>query len=65
VAKLPGYDWFEAAFVNCRLIACDVASMDEAIGLTTAARGQLIDVSAGKREVARSVRYLRRVIELI
>lgn len=31
-AKLPGYDGFEAAFVNFRMIASDVWSTDEAVG---------------------------------
>jgi len=32
-AKLPGYDGFEAAFVNYRMIASDVWSTSEAVNL--------------------------------
>lgn len=44
-AKLPGYDGFEAAFVNYRMIASDVWSTDEAIGHIAGARGNLVNVS--------------------
>lgn len=44
-AKLPGYDGFEAAFVNYRMIASDVWSTDEAVGKIGAARGDLVNVS--------------------
>lgn len=44
-AKLPGYDGFEAAFVNYRMIASDVWSTDEAIDKIAAARGNLVNVS--------------------
>ena len=44
-AKLPGYDGFEAAFVNYRFIASDVWSTDEAVEKIAAARGQLVNVS--------------------
>lgn len=44
-AKLPGYDGFEAAFVNYRMIASDVWSTDEAVARIAAARGNLVNVS--------------------
>lgn len=44
-AKLPGYDGFEAAFVNFRMVASDVWSTDEAVGRIGAARGELVNVS--------------------
>lgn len=44
-AKLPGYDGFEAAFVNYRMIASDVWSTDEAVAKIAAARGNLVNVS--------------------
>ena len=44
-AKLPGYDGFEAAFVNYRMIASDVWSTDEAVKKISAARGTLVNVS--------------------
>jgi len=44
-AKLPGYDGFEAAFVNYRMIASDVWSTDEAVAKIAAARGHLVNVS--------------------
>lgn len=44
-AKLPGYDGFEAAFVNYRMIASDVWSTDEAVEKIAAARGNLVNVS--------------------
>lgn len=44
-AKLPGYDGFEAAFVNYRMIASDVWSTDEAVEKISAARGNLVNVS--------------------
>jgi nicotinamidase-related amidase/YHS domain-containing protein len=44
-AKLPGYDGFEAAFVNYRMIASDVWSTDEAVEQIAAARGDLVNVS--------------------
>lgn len=44
-AKLPGYDGFEAAFVNYRMIASDVWSTDEAVEKIGAARGNLVNVS--------------------
>lgn len=45
-AKLPGYDGFEAAFVNYRMIASDVWSTDEAVEKIAAARGNLVNISA-------------------
>ncbi len=44
-AKLPGYDGFEAAFVNYRMIASDVWSTDEAVANIASARGSLVNVS--------------------
>ncbi len=44
-AKLPGYDGFEAAFVNYRMIASDVWSTSEAIDKIQAAKGELMNVS--------------------
>ncbi len=44
-AKLPGYDGFEAAFVNYRMIASDVWSTDEAVEKIAEARGNLVNVS--------------------
>ncbi len=44
-AKLPGYDGFEAAFVNYRMIASDVWSTDEAVAKINAAKGDLVNVS--------------------
>jgi nicotinamidase-related amidase len=44
-AKLPGYDGFEAAFVNYRMIASDVWSTDEAVEKIAAARGNLVNTS--------------------
>ncbi len=44
-AKLPGYDGFEAAFVNYRMIASDVWSTDEAVDAIEKARGNLVNVS--------------------
>jgi nicotinamidase-related amidase/YHS domain-containing protein len=44
-AKLPGYDGYEAAFVNYRMIASDVWSTDEAVEKIGAARGNLVNVS--------------------
>lgn len=44
-AKLPGYDGFEAAFVNYRMIASDVWSTDEAVEKISSARGNLVNVS--------------------
>lgn len=44
-AKLPGYDGFEAAFVNYRMIASDVWSTDEAVAKIGAARGNLVNTS--------------------
>ncbi|MFI4883017.1 MAG: YHS domain-containing (seleno)protein, partial [Phycisphaerales bacterium JB064] len=44
-AKLPGYDGFEAAFVNYRMIASDVWSTDQAVEKIAAARGNLVNVS--------------------
>ena len=44
-AKLPGYDGFEAAFVNYRMIASDVWSTDEAVEKIASARGHLVNVS--------------------
>lgn len=44
-AKLPGYDGFEAAFVNYRMIANDVWSTDQAVEKIAAARGNLVNVS--------------------
>lgn len=44
-AKLPGYDGFEAAFVNYRMIASDVWSTDEAVEKIAAARGNLVNIS--------------------
>ncbi|MEQ8771137.1 MAG: cysteine hydrolase [Phycisphaerales bacterium] len=44
-AKLPGYDGFEAAFVNYRMIASDVWSTEEAVEKIAAARGNLVNVS--------------------
>ncbi len=44
-AKLPGYDGFEAAFVNYRMIASDVWSTDEAVAKISGARGTLVNVS--------------------
>jgi nicotinamidase-related amidase/YHS domain-containing protein len=44
-AKLPGYDGFEAAFVNYRMIASDVWSTDEAVAKIADARGNLVNVS--------------------
>ncbi len=44
-AKLPGYDGFEAAFVNYRMIASDVWSTDEALEKINGARGTLINTS--------------------
>ncbi len=52
-AKLPGYDGFEAAFVNYRMIASDVWSTDEAVAKIAEARGNLINVS-GASNVALS-----------
>ncbi len=50
-AKLPGYDGFEAAFVNYRMIASDVWSTDEAVEKIAAARGELVNVS-GASDIA-------------
>jgi len=44
-AKLPGYDGFEAAFVNYRMIASDVWSTDEAVTKIADARGSLVNTS--------------------
>lgn len=44
-AKLPGYDGYEAAFVNYRMIASDVWSTEEAVEKIAAARGNLVNVS--------------------
>jgi len=44
-AKLPGYDGFEAAFVNYRMIASDVWSTDEAVAKIAGAKGNLVNVS--------------------
>lgn len=44
-AKLPGYDGYEAAFVNYRMIASDVWSTDEAVEKIAGARGNLVNVS--------------------
>jgi nicotinamidase-related amidase len=44
-AKLPGYDGFEAAFVNYRMIASDVWSTDEAVDEIEKARGHLVNTS--------------------
>ncbi len=44
-AKLPGYDGFEAAFVNYRMIASDVWSTEEAVEKIAKARGNLVNVS--------------------
>ena len=44
-AKLPGYDGFEAAFVNYRMIASDVWSTDEAVREIAKARGDLVNTS--------------------
>jgi len=44
-AKLPGYDGFEAAFVNYRMIASDVWSTNEAVAKIAGARGNLVNVS--------------------
>lgn len=44
-AKLPGYDGFEAAFVNYRMIASDVWSTEEAVEKISGARGNLVNVS--------------------
>lgn len=44
-AKLPGYDGFEAAFVNYRMIASDVWSTEEAVAKINDARGNLVNVS--------------------
>jgi len=52
-AKLPGYDGFEAAFVNYRMIASDVWSTDEAVEEIAHARGNLVNVS-GASDVALS-----------
>lgn len=52
-AKLPGYDGFEAAFVNYRMIASDVWSTEEAVANIAAAKGNLINVS-GASDVALS-----------
>ncbi len=48
-AKLPGYDGFEAAFVNYRMIASDVWSTDEAVAAIEEARGNLVNVSGASR----------------
>ena len=48
-AKLPGYDGYEAAFVNYRMIASDVWSTAEAVSAITAARGELVNVSGASR----------------
>jgi len=52
-AKLPGYDGFEAAFVNYRMIASDVWSTQEAVKNIAAARGNLVNVS-GASDIALS-----------
>ncbi len=44
-AKLPGFDGFEAAFVNYRMIASDVWGTDEAVREIEAARGHLVNTS--------------------
>lgn len=44
-AKLPGYDGYEAAFVNYRMIASDVWSTKEAVAKINEARGNLVNVS--------------------
>jgi nicotinamidase-related amidase/YHS domain-containing protein len=48
-AKLPGYDGYEAAFVNYRMIASDVWSTAETVGAIAAARGELVNVSGASR----------------
>jgi biuret amidohydrolase len=50
-AKLPGYDGFEAAFVNYRMIASDVWSTDEAVEQIRAAKGNLVNTS-GASDIA-------------
>ncbi len=50
-AKLPGYDGFEAAFVNYRMIASDVWSTEEAVAKIAAAKGELVNVS-GASDIA-------------
>ena len=50
-AKLPGYDGFEAAFVNYRMIASDVWSTEEAVAKISAAKGNLVNVS-GASDIA-------------
>ncbi len=44
-AKLPGYDGFEAAFVNYRMIASDVWSTAEATAKINDARRRLVNLS--------------------
>jgi nicotinamidase-related amidase/YHS domain-containing protein len=48
-AKLPGYDGYEAAFVNYRMIASDVWSTQEAVSAIAGARGELVNVSGASR----------------
>lgn len=44
-AKVPGFDGYEAAFVNYRMIASDVWSTAEAVTAISNAYGQLVNVS--------------------
>lgn len=44
-AKVPGFDGYEAAFVNYRMIASDVWSTQEAVGAISDAAGYLVNVS--------------------
>lgn len=48
-AKLPGYDGFEAAFVNYRMIASDVWGTSEAEVKIGGARGELVNVSGASK----------------
>lgn len=44
-ARVPGFDGYEAAFVNYRMIASDVWSTAEAVAAIVKAAGQLVNVS--------------------
>lgn len=50
-AKVPGFDGYEAAFVNYRMIASDVWSTADAVTRIANATGQLVNVS-GASDVA-------------
>jgi nicotinamidase-related amidase len=39
-AKLPGYDGYEAAFVNYRMLASDVWSTEETVGKIKTMKGE-------------------------